>query len=130
MSANAELVIDLDQYVANLAALRAYAPDALQMAVVKANAYGHGMVPVARAARDGGADWLGVATPDEALALRAAGDEGRLLCWLMTPGVPFGELAEADVDVTASTVDQLEAIAAASDRPRVQLKVDTGLSRN
>lgn len=130
MSANAELVIDLDQYRANLAALRAYAPDALQMAVVKADAYGHGMVPVARAARDGGADWLGVATPDEAVALRAAGDEGPLLCWLMTPGVKFGELAEARVDVTASTVDQLEAIADASDRPRVQLKVDTGLSRN
>ncbi|WP_313409910.1 alanine racemase [Aeromicrobium sp.] len=130
MSANAELVVDLDQYRANLAALRSYAPDALQMAVVKANAYGHGMVPVARAARLGGADWLGVATPDEALALRAAGDEGPLLCWLMTPGVPFGELADAGVDVTASTVDQLEAIAVSSDRPRVQLKVDTGLSRN
>lgn len=130
MSANAELVIDLDQYRDNLAALRAYAPDALQMAVVKANAYGHGMAPVARAARQGGADWLGVATPEEALALRAAGDEGPLLCWLMTPGVPFGRLAEAGIDVTASTVEQLEAIADASDRPRVQVKVDTGLSRN
>lgn len=130
MTANAELVIDLDRYRANLAALRAYAPDALQMAVVKADAYGHGMVPVARAARQGGADWLGVATADEALALRAAGDGGPLLCWLLTPGVPFAELAQAGVDVTASTVEQLEAAAAASDRPRVQVKVDTGLSRN
>lgn len=130
MSANAELVIDLDQYRANLAALRAYAPDALQMAVVKADAYGHGMGPVARAARDGGADWLGVATPDEALALRALGDEGPLLCWLNVPGAPFAELAEAGVEVTASGADQLATIASASNRPKVQLKVDTGLSRN
>ncbi len=125
----AELVIDLDQYRANLQALRAYAPDALQMAVVKANAYGHGMVPVARAARDV-VDWLGVATPEEALALRAAGDAGPLLCWLTVPGAPFTEVIEAGVDVTASGVDQLDAIADSGDRPRVHLKVDTGLSRN
>ena len=56
------------------------------MAVVKADGYGHGMVQVARAAREAGADWLGVATLDEALALRAAGDTGRLLCWLTVPG--------------------------------------------
>ncbi|MBA4608066.1 alanine racemase [Aeromicrobium sp. Marseille-Q0843] len=130
MSANAELVIDLDQYRANLAALRAHAPGALQMAVVKANAYGHGMVPVARAARQASVDWLGVATPAEALELRAAGDHGPLLCWLAVPGAPFTELIGADVEMTASGVDQLEAIAAAGDRPRVQLKVDTGLSRN
>lgn len=129
MSANAELVVDLDRYRANLAALRGYAPDALQMAVVKANAYGHGMLPMARAARES-VDWLGVATPAEALELRAAGDRGPLLCWLTVPGAPFAELVAADVEVTASGVDQLEAIAAAGDRPRVQLKVDTGLSRN
>ncbi len=126
---NAELVVDLDQYRANLAALRAAAPGALQMAVVKADAYGHGMVPVARAARDV-ADWLGVATPAEALTLRAAGDAGPLLCWLTVPGAPFTELAEAGVEVTASTADQLAAIADASDLARAQLKVDTGLSRN
>ena len=49
------------------------------MAVVKADAYGHGMAPVARAARRAGAEWLGVALPSEALALRAKGDQGR--CW-------------------------------------------------
>ena len=56
------------------------------MVVVKADAYGHGMLPVARAARAAGAEWLGVSTGDEALALRAAGDTGRLLCWLAAPG--------------------------------------------
>ena len=56
------------------------------MTVVKADGYGHGLVESARAARDAGAEWLGVATLDEALALRAAGDEGRVLCWLTVPG--------------------------------------------
>ena len=104
---NAELVVDLDRFRANLEALRTYAPDALQMMVVKANAYGHGMVPMARAARDV-SDWLGVATADEALQLRAAGDRGPLLCWLATPGAPFAELVDRGVDLTASGVDQLD----------------------
>ncbi|WP_293787549.1 alanine racemase, partial [uncultured Aeromicrobium sp.] len=74
---------------------------------------------------------LGVATADEALALRAAGDSGPLLCWLSAPGAPFAELIEHDVEVTASSAEQLhEILAAAPRRPRVQLKVDTGLSRN
>ena len=71
------------------------------MVVVKADGYGHGMVPVARAAREAGAEWLGVATGDEALALREAGDTGPLLCWLAAPGADFAPLLEADVDVTA-----------------------------
>jgi len=131
MTSQAELIIDLDVYRANLRALRAYAPDAQQMAVVKANAYGHGMLPIARAARDAGVDWLGVATAAEAIALRRGGDSGPVLCWLAVPGAPFGELIDADVEVTASSPDQLEEIArASSSRARVQLKVDTGLCRN
>ncbi|RLV56536.1 alanine racemase [Aeromicrobium phragmitis] len=131
MTPQAELVVDLDAYRENLAALRAMAPGAQQMAVVKANGYGHGMLPVARAARDAGAEWLGVATAEEALALRAAGDSGALLCWLAAPGAPFAELIDAGVEVTASSVEQLDEILAASPRrSRVQLKVDTGLSRN
>ena len=59
---------------------------ALMMTVVKADGYGHGMLPAARAAREGGADWLGVATLDEALTLRAGGDTGPILCWLGVPG--------------------------------------------
>ena len=58
------------------------------MAVVKSDAYGHGMLPCARAALEAGAEWLGTATPQEALALRAAGVGGRVLCWLWTPGGP------------------------------------------
>lgn len=126
-----EAVIDLEAFAANIAALAATAPNAQLMTVVKANAYGHGMIPMARAARGAGSQWLGVATIAEALALRASGDAGPLLTWLASPGADFAAAIEADVEVTASSVDQLdEILAAAPRRPRVQLKVDTGLSRN
>jgi alanine racemase len=137
-SANAEVVVDLGAVRHNVARLRQLVwegnPDGQLMVVVKADAYGHGMVPVARTARSAGAEWLGVATCAEALALRAAGDAGRLLCWLCGPGTDFAPLLEADVDVTASSLDQLEEIVRgardAAVTGRVQLKVDTGLSRN
>jgi alanine racemase len=103
------------------------------MVVVKADGYGHGMVECARAAREAGAEWLGVATAEEALALRAAGDTGRVLCWLAVPGDDHRPAIEADVDVSAYSVAQLEEVVAATHavgrRARVQLKVDTGLSR-
>lgn len=131
MRARAE--IDLAALRANVHALRARAPRARLMAVVKADAYGHGMVPCARAAVRAGADWLGTATPQEALALRAAGIRTRLLCWLWTPGGPWREAVEADVDVSVSGIwalDEVRAAARDSGRTaRVQLKADTGLGR-
>ncbi|KAK1179954.1 alanine racemase [Streptomyces sp. NBS 14/10] len=130
----ARAVVDLAALRANVRALRAAAPGAELMAVVKSDAYGHGAVPCARAAREAGASWLGTATPEEALALRAAGDTGRLLCWLWTPGGPWREAIEADVDVSLSGMWALrEAVAAAracGRTARVQLKADTGLGRN
>ncbi|MEU3461569.1 alanine racemase [Streptomyces sp. NPDC006733] len=132
MRARAE--IDLTALRANVRALRGRAPGAGLMAVVKADAYGHGAVPCARAALEAGATWLGTATPEEALALRAAGLGGRLLCWLWTPGGPFRAAIEADIDVTVSAMWALRevcAAAGAAGRPaRVQLKADTGLGRN
>jgi alanine racemase len=98
------------------------------MTVVKADGYGHGMAEAAAAARDGGADWLGVATLDEALALRAAGDRGPLLCWLTAPGADFAAAVAAGVEVTAYSVAEIDEVAAVGGA-RVQLKVDTGLSR-
>ena len=77
--------------------------------------------------------WLGVAVLEEALALRAAGDTGPVLCWLAVPGEDYARPVEAGVDVTAYTVDEVDEIvaaAAAAGRPaRLQLKVDTGLGR-
>lgn len=126
-----EAVVDLDAFAANIAALSACAPGAELMTVVKANAYGHGMLPMAKAAREAGSSWLGAATISETLALRAAGDTGHLLTWLASPGADFAAAIDADIEVTASSTDQLaEILAAAPRRPRVQLKVDTGLSRN
>ena len=89
--ARAEIVVDLEAVRHNVRTLRELvaADGAELMTVVKADAYGHGLVPVARAAREAGASWLGVATADEALALRQAGDTGKLLCWLGVPGEPF-----------------------------------------
>ncbi|MCX4972083.1 alanine racemase [Streptomyces sp. NBC_00620] len=126
--------IDLAALRANVRTLRAHAPSAALMAVVKSDAYGHGAVPCARAAREAGATWLGTATPEEALALRAAGLPGRILCWLWTPGGPWAQTIEADVDVSVSGLWALrEVTQAARDigaPARVQLKADTGLGRN
>ncbi|WP_185994708.1 alanine racemase [Nocardioides campestrisoli] len=131
--ARAEIVVDLAAVHDNVAALRAHVAPAAFMAVVKADGYGHGMVEVARAAREAGADWLGVATLDEARALRAAGDDGRVLCWLGVPGEVYDDLVVGDVDLSAYSVAQLDEIRAAASRvgraARVQLKIDTGLAR-
>ncbi|MEV6577042.1 alanine racemase [Streptomyces sp. NPDC051582] len=125
--------IDLDAVRANVRALRARAPRAELMAVVKADGYGHGAVRCARAAQDAGATWLGTATPEEALALRAAGITGPVLCWLWTPGGPWQAAVEADLDVSVSAIwalDEVRKAALAAGRTaRVQLKADTGLGR-
>ena len=107
--------------------------DAAVMAVVKADAYGHGLVGAAHAARAGGASWLGVAQPHEALALREGGDSGRILTWLYGAEVPTAALIAAGVDVSASSLDVLDALVAgaraAGSVARVHLCVDTGLAR-
>ncbi|MFF4051404.1 alanine racemase [Streptomyces chartreusis] len=126
--------IDLAALRSNVLSLRAHAPGAALMAVVKSDAYGHGAVRCARAAVDAGATWLGTATPEEALVLRAAGLRGvRMMCWLWTPGGPWREAVEADVDVSVSGMWALrevtEAARQAGAPARVHLKADTGLGR-
>ena len=103
------------------------------MAVVKADAYGHGAVPVARAALGAGASWLGVAHISEALGLRAAGIEAPLLAWLHTPESNFAAAVAAGIDIGCSgwELDRIVAAAREQERPaRIHLKVDTGLGRN
>ena len=129
-----EAVVDLDAIRRNVATLTALVAPARTMAVVKADAYGHGALPVARAALAGGAEWLGVADVDEAIALRAAGIDAPILAWLHDPGTEFGAAIARDVDLGVSSLEQLGAMADAAasvGRPaRVHLKIDTGLSRN
>ena len=128
----AEIVVDLAAVRHNVRALAAHVGVAV-MVVVKADAYGHGLVPVACAARQAGATWLGAATMDEAVALRDSGDTGRILTWLAVPGEDRAPAVERDIDVTAYTVEELDhitdAVRRAGTPARLQLKVDTGLSR-
>ncbi|MDQ0951993.1 alanine racemase [Streptomyces phaeochromogenes] len=132
--ARARAEIDLAALRANVRALRAQAPTAALMAVVKSDAYGHGALPCARAALEAGATWLGTATPEEALALRAAGLPGRIMCWLWTPGGPWRAAVEADLDLGISGLwalrEAVEAARVSGRAARVQLKADTGLGRN
>src|SRR5579872_4828370 len=100
--ARLEARIDLAAVRSNVRRMREVAGPAQVMAVVKADAYGHGMVECARAAVEAGATWLGTALPEEALALRAAGLTVPVLTWLHAPGDPFAELIEAGVDVSVS----------------------------
>ncbi|SDC09472.1 alanine racemase [Geodermatophilus telluris] len=128
----AEVVVDLDAIAANTAVLRGRVGRPL-MAVVKADGYGHGLVPAARATLAGGADQLGVAVLEEALALRAAGITAPVLAWLHTPGSDYAAALAADVEVSVNTERALAEVvgaARATGRPaRLHLCADTGLSR-
>jgi len=130
----AEASVDLDAIRDNVSRLCSSAPSAQLMAVVKADGYGHGLLPSARAALDGGATWLGVSALEEALALRAGGITVPVLSWLNSPGEPLHDAVAADVDLSVSSFWALEEVVAAAQRAgrpaRVHLKVDTGLSRN
>ena len=130
-----EAVVDLDAITHNVALLRS-GTSAAVMAVVKADGYGHGLLASARAALRGGATWLGTATIDEALALRAAGIGAPTLAWLWTPGetATVHAALAADIDLSVSSTWQLAVVDGAArelGRPaKVHLKIDTGLSRN
>ena len=125
--------MDLGAIRDNVAGLQARVGGAQVMAVVKADAYGHGLAPSARAAVAGGATWLGVAFLEEALALRAAGLTERVLAWLWSPADDPVPAVAADVDLGVYSVAELDRVVAAAEQARrvarVQLKVDTGLSR-
>ncbi len=108
------------------------------MGVVKADAYGHGLIPSALAALAGGATWLGTAQSHEALALRKAGigpDRCHILTWVYNgTKAPFDELITNDIDVSLGSLAGIDAVAAAArtlgKTARVHVKVDTGFGRN
>lgn len=131
----AHAVVDLTALAHNLEIVRAAAPHSQLLAVVKADAYGHGLVPVAQAARAAGAEWLGVALLEEALVLRESGDEGSILAWLWTPGDPgLGPCLKAKVQISVSAmwslIEVTEQAAELGVVARIHLKLDTGLSRS
>lgn len=132
-AAERQAVIDLDALRHNVRYLLDVARPARLMAVVKADGYGHGAIPVAQAALEAGATWLGVAHISEALALRRASIEAPILAWLHTPESQFREAIEGGIDIGVSSWELSHIVAAARELEapaRIHLKVDTGLGRN
>lgn len=130
----ARAVVDLSAIRHNIALLSEAAPHSEVMAVVKADAYGHGLLPAARAALAGGATWLGVAQASEALQLRDEGITAPILTWLYGPDAPFQDLLRAGIDVSVASLDALArvqyAAVATQITARIHIKTDTGLGRN
>ena len=127
------LTIDLEAIVHNYKTMLART-DAALLPVIKANAYGHGMVPVARALDAAGVDAFGVADVQEALALRDAGIKAPILAWLHDPEDNFVAALAGNVDLGIANLEQLERIVAAATSTgitaKLHLKIDTGLGRN
>ncbi len=128
MSNRAEARIDLTAIAANVKKLKTAAGTEL-MAVVKADAYGHGLVPVAKAAISAGATWLGVALVEEAHTLRAAGITSPILAWLVSPGSDFAAAIDAQIDLAVPSLDIFKEIVATAKRARIHIEVDTGMTR-
>ncbi|GAB3042782.1 alanine racemase [Sediminivirga luteola] len=118
----------------NLSRLREQSPSGRVIAVVKANAYGHGMLEAARTFAQAGAWRIGVATVEEALELRGAGLDAPLMAWLYGPGAELKDAVAQDIELGVSTGHALEqvrlAARATGRQARVHLKLDTGLGRN
>jgi alanine racemase len=122
--------VDLDAIRHNVRALCAVAAPAEVWAVVKADGYGHGAAPVARATLDGGATGLCVALVQEGLVLRAAGLDCPILVLSEQPASELAEAVRCDLDLTVYSHGQLLAIATAGGRDHpVHLKIDTGMRR-
>ncbi|MBT2595628.1 alanine racemase [Arthrobacter sp. ISL-72] len=131
-----QVSVDLSAISRNIRTLRERSAAAHFMAVVKGNAYGHGLVEVARAALSAGADWLGTAQLHEAITLRRAGITAPVLSWLYLAAASSETIREAleyDVDVSLGSVAQLDVVAGIASRlgrpAVVHLELDTGLSR-
>ena len=123
-----EVIIDLKALKNNLKWIKSEA-NVPVMAIVKADAYGHGLIPCAKAAIEAGADYLGVALLEEAVALREAGINAPILAWLNPPGLDFESAVKLNIDLGVSSIaafDEINSIPGA----RIHLKVETGMGRN
>ncbi|KFN46889.1 alanine racemase [Arenimonas metalli] len=124
--------VDLDALTHNLRVLRAAASVPV-MGVVKANAYGHGLVPVARHLQAQGIEQLGVAFLEEGVALRRAGITLPILVMGGIFGPQAAELIREDLEITVSSIDKLRQVEAAAEalgrKATIHLKIDTGMER-
>lgn len=125
--------VDGAALASNFRAFRTLAKGAQIMAVMKADAYGHGLLKCARIFSDLGADSLGVAFVEEGIALRRAGFKEPILTLGGIVGSQIALFLDYDLDMTASSVFKIEAINEAAKgtgkRGRVHLKIDTGMNR-
>lgn len=126
----AEALVDLNAIKHNVELLKKTAGTKL-LAVVKADAYGHGLIPVAKAAIAAGADYLGVALLEEAVTLRESGIDAPILAWLVQPGSDFAQAIELDIEIAVASLAALAEISAASTskKTKIHLEVDTGMTR-
>ena len=128
----AEALIDLGAIESNVQTLMGKAGKPA-LAVVKADAYGHGLVPVAKSAVKAGATWLGTALLEEAIALRDAGINAPIIAWLTPIHEDFQSALEKQIDIAIPSIDHLSALMKAAEksgnRARIHLEVDTGMSR-
>jgi alanine racemase len=126
-SPHAHAVVDLDAMAHNTS-LFVGGTSAEVMAVVKADGFGHGALPVAATALASGATWLGVTTCAEALHLRDGGVTAPILSWMHSPAEDFGPALLADVDLSVSSPDHLRAVAANAARLGVTATVHLRLA--
>lgn len=128
----AEFRVDLSAIAANIAVLKKEAGVPL-LAVVKADAYGHGLVPVAQCAIESGASWLGVALLEEALTLRASGITAPIISWLTPPGSDFESAINSNIDIAVASIKTFNEIVSASKKlgkkARIHIEIDTGMTR-
>lgn len=124
--------VDLAAIAENIAEIRSRTDSAI-MAVVKADAYGHGLIPVATTAIDSGATWLGTALLAEAIALREAGFEVPIIAWLTPPHEDFESALRLNIDLSVSSIQLFEEILKCAARlgikPRIHFEIDTGMRR-
>ena len=123
-----EIQVDLAKIQSNYRQLKSLVAPSQVMAIVKANAYGHGMHEVAQALEDISVDALGVADLEEAIALRAAGIKSRLMCWILSTEDDFEMAAEQEIELGISNFAVLDSALSANVKT-IHIKVDTGLGR-
>jgi len=128
MEHRAEARIDTAAIAANISRLKEISGVDL-LAVVKADAYGHGLVEIGLLAEKSGADWLGVALLEEAISLRTHGVRIPILAWLLPPGSDFRAAHNHDIDVAVASFATFNEISALKTKARIHIELDTGMGR-
>ena len=131
-SHRAEVIVDLGAIDSNIKKVIQDSGKRV-LAVVKADAYGHGLVPIAQQALKSGASWLGTALLEEALTLRQAGISAPIIAWLTPVTDDFAAALAHEIDLSIPSLEHLNAVVQSAEKlnkvPRVHFEVDTGMSR-